>query len=270
MPKDDVVRPRRTWEQQQMKSDVPFTACSARYGRAAVPRAAPICPGKTLAAGRAVSGHSHVAARAVASPGHLPAVDGAVAIGLVAVQPLQAVIQDNVTEELVAKKGSSRTGRWQQPHKASAINLVPHGVSVAEVVSIIVSVIDTSGKLHAAQISKGQRREQPSSRGTPLPPSSVKVTLQQPIGQADTHAVTLQWTVGDLAWGWPRPSIGIASSMPSQHASNTYTASAIGKTTQTAITGFAMRKTMGVAQRSPNVQHDQHSACFRRHRSSCR
>lgn len=48
-----------------------------------------------------------VAARAVASPGHLPAVDGAVAIGLVAVQPLQAVIQDNVTEELVAKKGSS-------------------------------------------------------------------------------------------------------------------------------------------------------------------
>ncbi|KAL0056344.1 hypothetical protein WJX82_010302 [Trebouxia sp. C0006] len=27
---DDVVRPRRTWEQQQMKSDVPFTACSAR------------------------------------------------------------------------------------------------------------------------------------------------------------------------------------------------------------------------------------------------
>jgi hypothetical protein len=56
---DDVVRPRRTWEQQQMKSDVPFTACSARYGRAAVPRAAPICPGKTLAAGRAVSGHSH-------------------------------------------------------------------------------------------------------------------------------------------------------------------------------------------------------------------
>jgi len=36
-------------------------------------------------------------------------VDGAVAIGLAAVQPLQAVIQDNVTEELVAKKGSSVT-----------------------------------------------------------------------------------------------------------------------------------------------------------------
>jgi len=56
---DDVVRPRRTWEQQQMKTVVPITACSAKYGRAAAPRAAPICPGETLAAGRAVSGHSH-------------------------------------------------------------------------------------------------------------------------------------------------------------------------------------------------------------------
>ncbi len=41
---DDVVRPRRIWEQHQMKSDVPFTACSAKYGRPAAPRAAPTCP----------------------------------------------------------------------------------------------------------------------------------------------------------------------------------------------------------------------------------
>ena len=42
-----------------MKSVVPTTTCSAKYGRPAAPRAAPICPGETLTAGRAVSGHSH-------------------------------------------------------------------------------------------------------------------------------------------------------------------------------------------------------------------
>ncbi len=121
---DDVVRPRRIWE-QQMKSDVPFTACSTKYGRPAAPRAAPTCPGKPLAAGRAVSGHPHgkvaaseaiatcssvrvcvdcvscacpgaaaAVARAAPSPAHLPAAHGgAVANGLVAVQPLEGVIQ---------------------------------------------------------------------------------------------------------------------------------------------------------------------------------
>jgi len=53
------VRPRRIWEQQQIKTVVPITACSAKYGRPAAPRAAPTCPGETLVAGRAVSEHSH-------------------------------------------------------------------------------------------------------------------------------------------------------------------------------------------------------------------
>jgi len=53
------VRPRRIWEQQQMKTVVPITACSTEYDRAAAPRAAPTCPGESLVAGRAVSEHSH-------------------------------------------------------------------------------------------------------------------------------------------------------------------------------------------------------------------
>ncbi len=172
---DDVVRPRRTWEQQQMKTAVPVTAC--KYGRAAAPGAAPTCPGETLAAGRAVSGHSHgevaaseavatcpsktvfadslscacpgaaaAVARAAPSPGHLPAAHGgAVANGPVAVQPQVTVIEENVPEELVAKKGS-------------AINHVPQDMCVMEVVPTIAKVKGTSGKGHAAQISKGRNR----------------------------------------------------------------------------------------------------------------
>ena len=67
---DDVVRPRRTWEQQQMKTAVPITACSTKYGRPAAPRAAPTCPGETLAAGRAVSGHSHAKVQGTSGKGY--------------------------------------------------------------------------------------------------------------------------------------------------------------------------------------------------------
>ena len=110
-----------------MKTAVPTIACSVKYGRPAAPRAAPTCPGKPLAAGRAVSDHSHgevaasdavascpsvrviadcvscdcpgaaaAVARAAPSPGHLPAAHGgAVAppCSPVAVQLLEAVIQ---------------------------------------------------------------------------------------------------------------------------------------------------------------------------------
>ena len=103
------MRPRRIWEQQQMKTAVPTIACSAKYGRPAAPRAAPTCPGKPLAAGRAVSDHSHgevAASEAVAScpsvkvtadcvscdcPGAAAAV--APPCSPVAVQLLEAVIQ---------------------------------------------------------------------------------------------------------------------------------------------------------------------------------
>jgi hypothetical protein len=174
---DDVVRPRRTWEQQQMKTAVPFTACSAKYGRAAAPRAAPICPGKTLAAGRANSEHSHgeaaafeavatcpsktifadcvspacpgaaaADARAAPSPGHLPAADGgAVAIALVAVKLQETVPEKSAPKEVVAKKGS-------------AINLAPQDVSVTEVVPTSDVAKGTSGKGHAGHISKGKKR----------------------------------------------------------------------------------------------------------------
>ncbi len=135
---DDVVRPRKLWEQHQMKTVVPVTACSAKHGRAAAPRAAPICPGKPWAAGRAVSGipHGMVAAseavatcssvrvcvdsfshaclgaaaadaKAAPSSGHLPAAHcGAVANGLVAVRPLEAVIQKGHAAQI--SKGRNR------------------------------------------------------------------------------------------------------------------------------------------------------------------
>ncbi len=110
---DDVVRPRRIWEQQQMKSDVPFTACSPKYGKPVAPRAAPILSAYShgeAAASEAVATCPSVkvwvdcvscacpgaaaVARAAPSPGHLPAAHGgAVANGLVAVQPLEGVIQ---------------------------------------------------------------------------------------------------------------------------------------------------------------------------------
>ncbi len=77
-------------------------------------------------------------------------------------------------------------------------------------------------------------REQPSSPGTPSP-SFVKATLQQPTGQADTHAVAPQWSMGDFAWGQRKSSTVGASSMSSQHASDTCPASAIGKTAQNAV-----------------------------------
>ncbi|KAL0040808.1 hypothetical protein WJX79_006079 [Trebouxia sp. C0005] len=222
---DDVVRPRRIWEQQQMKTVVPVTACSAKYGRAAAPRAAPICPSETLAAGRAVSEHSHGApaevARAATTPGHLPAAHGgAVANGPVGVQPQETVIEESVPEELTAKKGS-------------AVNLVPQDMCVMEVVPTVAKVKGTFGKGRAAQISKGRKREQPSSPGTPSP-SSMKATLQQPTGEADTHAAAREWSMGDFACGRRRPSAVSASSTSSQHVSDTCPASLIGKTTQNA------------------------------------
>ena len=98
----------------------------------------------------------------------------------------------------------------------------------------------------------GMCRVQPSSPGTPSP-SSVKATLQQPphawpsastgqaaqscaelVNQEPVHAVTPQWTVGDFAWGRPRPSTVSASSMSSQRASETCSASAVGKMIQNA------------------------------------
>ncbi len=147
---DDVVRPRRIWEQQQqMKTAVPITACSTKYGRPAAPRAAPTCPGETWAAGRAVSAYSQgevaaseavatcpsvrvfvdcvpcacpgaaaAAARATPSPGHLPAAQGgAVAIRPDVVQLQETVIQKSVPEEIVAKKGTSGKGHAAQISK---------------------------------------------------------------------------------------------------------------------------------------------------------
>lgn len=160
-----------------MKTVVPVTACSAKYGRAAAPRAAPICPSETLAAGRAVSEHSHgevaayeavatcpskttsadcvscacsgapaEVARAATTPGHLPAAHGgAVANGPVGVQPQETVIEESVPEELTAKKGS-------------AVNLVPQDMCVMEVVPTVAKVKGTFGKGRAAQISKGRKR----------------------------------------------------------------------------------------------------------------
>ena len=55
------------------------------------------------------------------------------------------MIEENVPEELVAKKGS-------------AINHVPQDMCVMEVVPTIAKVKGTSGKGHAAQISNGKRR----------------------------------------------------------------------------------------------------------------
>ena len=77
-------------------------------------------------------------------------------------------------------------------------------------------------------------REQPSSPGTPSP-TSVKATLQQPTGQADIHAVPPQWSLGDFSCGWQRPSPVSASSMSRQHASDTYPATAKGKTSHAAV-----------------------------------
>ena len=147
----------------------------------------------------------------------------------------------------------------------------------------------------------GMCREQPSSQGNPSP-TSVEATLQQPSGQADTHAVTPQWTVEDFAWGRPRPSTGIAYNMPSQHAADTCTTSANGKTTQNAVhlavcssaksvvshrsaqQCYVSRHCQGCdatvlhyglghekanwhcnGQQSPHIQHDQHSACRLKH-----
>ncbi|DBA83241.1 TPA: hypothetical protein ACH3X2_006750 [Trebouxia sp. C0005] len=238
---DDVVRPRRIWERQQMKTVVPVTACSAKYGRAAAPRAAHICPGETLAAGRAVSEHSHGApaevARAAPTPGHLPAAHGgAVANGPVGVQPQETVIEESVPEELTAKKGS-------------AVNLVPQDMCVMEVVPTIAKVKGTSGKGRAAQISKGRKREQPSSPGTPSP-SSMKATLQQPTGEADTHAAAREWSMGDFACGRRRPSAVSASSTSSQHASDTCPASLIGKTTQDAAQPAVSSSALSVVSHS--------------------
>ncbi len=77
-------------------------------------------------------------------------------------------------------------------------------------------------------------REQPSSPGTPSP-TSVRAALQQPTGQAETHAVPPQWSLGDFSLGRRGPSTVIASSMSIQHASGTCPALAIGKPTQSAV-----------------------------------
>ena len=80
----------------------------------------------------------------------------------------------------------------------------------------------------------GMCREQPSSPGTPSP-TSVKATLQQPTGQAETHAVPPQWSLGDFACGQRRPSPFSSSSMSSQHASETCSATADGKISHAAV-----------------------------------
>ena len=70
------MRARRIWEQQQMKTAVPIAACSTEYGRPAAPRAAPTCPGETLAAERAVSEHSHGETAAFEAIATCPSVIG--------------------------------------------------------------------------------------------------------------------------------------------------------------------------------------------------
>ena len=77
-------------------------------------------------------------------------------------------------------------------------------------------------------------REQPSSPGTPSP-TSVKATFQQPTGQADSHAAAPQWSLGDFPCGRQRPSPVSASSMSSQHASETCSATADGKTSHATV-----------------------------------
>ena len=165
---DDVVRPRRIWEQQQMKIAVPTAACSPKCGRPAAPRAAPICPGQTLVVVRAASEHSQgeaaafgavatcpskivladcvscacpgaaaAVARAAPSPGHLPAAHcGAVTNGPVVVQPQESVIKE----------------------KGGAVNLLPQDMCVMEAVPTIAKVQGTSEKGHAAQISQSRKR----------------------------------------------------------------------------------------------------------------
>lgn len=52
-------------------------------------------------------------------------------------------------------------------------------------------------------------RSSPQARAPPphlCPPTSMKATLQQPSGEADTHAVAPQWSMRDFAWGQRRPS----------------------------------------------------------------
>ena len=131
------MRPRRIWEQQQIMIDVPFTACSTKYGRPAAPRAASICPGETLAAGRAVSEHCH--GEAAASEAVLTC-------------PCARVCADC---DLRACPGAAAAAARAAPspgHLPAA-----DGGADMEVVQTIAKVKGTSGKGHAAQISKGRK-----------------------------------------------------------------------------------------------------------------
>ena len=105
-------------------------------------------------------------------------------------------------------------------------------------------------------------REQPSSPGTPppCPPTSMKATLQQPSGEADTHAVAPQWSMGDFAWGQQRTgSISASTTCPVSMLQTPVQLRQLEghpkrhspcSVPQYSIMDFAMRKPIGIAMAS--------------------